>query len=63
MEFFSSEHFPAKWKPVSRKKMRLTEQAEYGRECAAGQPGAASTAINLANAHENPAPRYCNHEL
>jgi len=36
----ATEDFPAKWNPVSRKKMRLTNRCEYGRECAAGQPGA-----------------------
>jgi hypothetical protein len=38
--FFHESIFPAKWNPVSRRKMRLTNSCEYGRECAAGQPGA-----------------------
>jgi hypothetical protein len=41
--------------------MRLTNHAEYGRESAAGQPGARIKAIGAAKTHKKSTPKRCIH--
>ena len=52
-----------KWNSVSRRKMRLTNSCEYGRECAAGQPGAGRFFEGAEKKHWKTAPRHCDDEL